>query len=1156
MDLLQQVRTHWRPKANEMAKGYFPTFPKDIQTILKIVCGNNNFGYNCSNRNKELHTLSIFDPCAGEGDFLNAVTRYLKKDLASKGDNHFPYSIDAYAVELDKDRFEKIKGTHQKINASYFDVQVAGKFNVVLLNPPYNRNGGELVEWVNRTAGKVAHNGIMVLIIPEQELIQPDMQKVLNGNFTFSYAFLSEEYAKFHQVVVFLTNSSNNTTSKAINNWNPTSNIVPEAVRTTFSEHCQGNHDIVIQNYRLSGLKNVHKPLLKAKDLVSVYEECEDRLAKATSTILGATYPSNYDTNLQPVSTLRTAQAIQLAAMNSQIESVTINGKFFLAKYMVVQNVERFEDPGEGTETIVHKPSVEAFLMDESGKVVKAKDLGFDYFELNEQLSGAVLQQLTMRYKPLHEVGQDEDFLADELKNIGLKAPQREAVKALVKLYETGQRGGILRGSTGSGKTWIAKAMKYLTNSQRTIMVTEPQLVPQVAEEYENEGFAVHIIDSWETLIRLYRERPKGMYIIAYTRLRMHPKYELCISEKKTIVKDENGANEIRHAPICPSCRCEVLEKVRKGDKPKCAYCGNTLYTYVSENRRATGGFRNWIKHIEGNGTAPESKTHNKQQPYIKYLKKIKFDLAIIDEAHNAANIISNQGTAFIRLACTAKKVLAMTATITNGMAKSIYNILWGVNPGLMRQNGWDLKSSTEFQARFGAYKEVRKTDQKNRHRASERVTTSDTAGISPAVLLYTLPNVVNVDSDDFDDLPPVERKVVKCQPHLLVDECIQEIDNIIQEAKLGSDDRLAVFSTRNAAYLRVSDTFRHADDTLCLRGNILGTLKQRLIPELLEKEEKLIEIAKGCIDRGERLLVYTGNTQHIDIRAPLKKILAQYVETPGVVHLDPSSKVERIIKGVEVLPDSVAPEKIVNWFKDCTAQIVIASFHRVATGLNLSQFNNLVWFDYTSNTRLAEQGEGRIRRVNTADIHRAVFGHVRPVSYWYLTSSKVQEMQLAYTLEKRMVAKLAEGEVPDIDPNDCTSGTTSFSALMTKALNEGTFSYRDPSLLLKKMSKNENACVVTENFIRPTLPVPQRPVAIIATPPPVETEQANKSATSSNVVTMPQFYTVISVEQGKEIQIKIDLEEYNKMLAAGDLEFTLFGTYIKTTPPKTAKAA
>ena len=188
--------------------------------------------------------------------------------------------------------------------------------------------------------------------------------------------------------------------------------------------------------------------------------------------------------------------------------------------------------------------------------------------------------------------------------------------------------------------------------------------------------------------------------------------------------------------------------------------------------------------------------------PDIRYLKKIPFDLAIFDEAHNAANLMSNQGTAFIRLAASAKRVLCLTATVTNGMAKSLYNLLWGINPVQMREAGWDMKSATDFQARFGAYKEVRKTDERNRHRESEKVHTYDTAGISPAALVYTLPNFVNVNSEDFDDLPPVEREVIKCRPHAEVEECMRTIDKIIENAELPIEDKMPAASVRTAAFL------------------------------------------------------------------------------------------------------------------------------------------------------------------------------------------------------------------------------------------------------------------------------------------------------------------------------------------------------------------
>lgn len=1119
MELTQSVRTHYRPRANEMAKGYFPTFQKDINIIAKVLQPQISY----FRRNNPKQIISILDPCAGEGEFLSSIVRKIKRDYREESSRRSsditPCDIEGYAVELDRDRFEKIKGTAQKINSSFFDVSITGLFSIILLNPPYNKSADELVQWVKHCASLLTYSGVMVLIIPEYELVREGMQKMLNGSFRFSYAYLSEEHDRFKQVVVYLSNNMDNQKEGPFYSPFPKSNIGPDDARQKYSVMAHTDGAKYVKKLDVCTLDCENKPFIVSKDMEPVYNECAAMLNRNVAFNLDRLYPSNYDTTLQPMSTLRTAQAIQLAAMNSQIESVTINGEHYLAKYMVIQSVDQFDDPEAGTKTTVYKPTVEAFLMDKRGNVGKAKELGFDYFELNEVLSGAILKKLTKTYAPVHEIGQDEEYLADELKQIGLMVPQREAIKAVMKLFRSGRKGAGIRANTGTGKTWLAKSVKYLTEAKRTIMVTEPQLVPQMVQEYANEGFDVHVIDSWEKMKQLYRDRPKGLYLISYTRLRMHPKYELCIDERKTLVKDKNGKMSKQFVATCPSCRMEVFEKVRKGDKPKCAFCREPLYTYVPENDRPLLNYRKWIKQIEAAGTATEVKSHNKQLPYVKFLKKMRFNLAIFDEAHNAANLMSNQGTSFIRLAAASKKVLVMTATVSNGMAKSLYNLLWGINPEQMQQSGWDMKSTTGFQAKYGAYKEVRKTDEKNRHRESERVATYDTAGISPATLLYTLPNFVNVDSDDFDDLPPVEREVIKCQIHPKAEEAMQKIDKIIQNADLDQQDRLAVASTRNAAYLRISDTFRHANDELYLRDLHLGTVYRESVSELLEKEQKLVDIAQGVVDRGERLLVYTGNTQKVDMRGPLKGILER--ELSGA-------------NGVDVLPDSIAPDKLVAWFQKTTAQIVIASFNRVATGLNLSEFNNLCWYDYTSNTRLAEQGEGRIRRVNTASIHRKIFGHVRPVRYWYMTSSTVQELQLSYTLEKRMVAKLAEGEVPDIDPNECSSGCQSFSALMTKALNEGSFSYQDPSVLLKKMTKNENAKVAAENV--PTEETTQGTTEVAPQPEP----EAPKG----------KVYQVIFIVEGRERPKDLDKESYAALLDTGQIEHTLFGDYCRPKQP------
>jgi len=1150
MELTESVNTHSRIKGNELAKGFYPTFPRDVEMIKKVITI--EFGYNTNNVHEKM--VTIFDPCAGEGAFLSSMVRHAKQFATRAIAKNT--AVSSFAVELDSDRFKKIRGVDHKLNGSFFETTNSGSFDIILLNPPYNRNGGELLNWVEKAAPMVSSRGIMVLIIPEYEL-NGKMIDLLRGSFTYRYAFKSEEFKSFKQVVIFLRKGF---PGNGIDSTYRSRHVVYDNLDNRDNDLILTYAEKPSVHLKVDADRAKTKPMLQSRDLTEFYQDCEKRMDNAVTVMLDKEYPSNYDTSIQPVSTLRTAHAVQLAAMNSQIESITINGTYYLAKYMLVEKPETFnsfDDNGTETTTIVHKPTVETFLMDKTGEIKTARELGFDYLELNSQLSTILLKKLTAVYKPLHEIGQDEDYLAEELKAIGLKAPQREAVRAVMKAFAAGRKGIGIRANTGTGKTWMAKAIKYLAGAKRSIMVTEPQLVPQMVNEYENEGFKVHVIDSWEKLRELSQTRPKGLYLIAYTRLRMHP--EFVPVTIKRLVQTKEGR---KFTESCLRCSYPV-KNVSRGSKEHCPGCGDVLFTYVPENKRPPMSFKRWIGDIERNGTSIEVKSHNKQLPYIRFLKRIPFDLAIFDEAHNAANLMSNQGTAFIRLAASAKRVLCLTATVTNGMAKSLYNLLWGINPVQMREEDWSRKSSTDFQAKFGAFKEVMKTDTRNRHRESEQVKTYDTAGISPAALIYTLPNFVNVDSEDFDDLPPVEREVLKCASHDGVADCMRTIENIIDDADLPIEDLRPIASVKTAAFLRVSDTFKHSDDEIRLRGDLLGTLQRRPVDEMLEKEVELCNIVRLVDNWGERLLVYTGNTQKIDMRGPLKRIIT--ANCPGVT--------------IDVLPNSVAPEKLVGWFEKTTARVVIASYHRVATGLNLSQFNNLAWYDYTDNTRRAEQGEGRIRRVNTADIHRRMYGEVRPCRYWYLTSSPIQEAQLAYTLEKRMIAKLAEGETPDIDPAECTSGNQSFSALITKALREGNIDYQDPSALLKKMTRSDNAKVRSENMVvSPALAAPV-PLAVVQTPlsmpiPQISTQASQEVGTTShdtgltsqgtipapattNVIPFPvpgtslsythSSFDVIVIENGAEVVKQFPGDAYAEYLAEGMLEVTLFGTYLAT---------
>src|ERR1035441_9716741 len=121
-----------------------------------------------------------------------------------------------------------------------------------------------------------------------------------------------------------------------------------------------------------------------------------------------------------------------------------------------------------------------------------------------------------------------------------------------------------------------------------------------MVNEYENEGFDVHVIDSWEKLRELSQTRPKGLYLIPYTRLRMHP--EFVPVTIKRLVQTKEGR---KYTDSCLNCTYPV-KSISRGCKEHCPRCGDTLFTYIPENKRPPMSYRRWIGDIERNGTSIE----------------------------------------------------------------------------------------------------------------------------------------------------------------------------------------------------------------------------------------------------------------------------------------------------------------------------------------------------------------------------------------------------------------------------------------------------------------------------------------------------------------------------------------------------------------------
>ncbi|SHF15590.1 hypothetical protein SAMN02745133_01949 [Desulforamulus putei DSM 12395] len=171
--------------------GYYPTPEKELELILKKI---NAAG-----------TVTVLDPCAGEGLALNQIVENLK----GKGSN-----VEPYAVELESSRAEKARelfGRERVIKGGYEGLRMTNDcVSLLFLNPPYDERFGKRVEEIffrDLTApGKyLVDGGLVVLIIPQYVL--KDIARLAEArldNVTV-YRFTDENYPVYNQVVLFGT---------------------------------------------------------------------------------------------------------------------------------------------------------------------------------------------------------------------------------------------------------------------------------------------------------------------------------------------------------------------------------------------------------------------------------------------------------------------------------------------------------------------------------------------------------------------------------------------------------------------------------------------------------------------------------------------------------------------------------------------------------------------------------------------------------------------------------------------------------------------------------------------------------------------------------------------------------------------------------------
>jgi superfamily II DNA or RNA helicase len=339
------------------------------------------------------------------------------------------------------------------------------------------------------------------------------------------------------------------------------------------------------------------------------------------------------------------------------------------------------------------------------------------------------------------------------------------------------------------------------------------------------------------------------------------------------------------------------------------------------------------------------------------------FDYAICDEIHQLAGDTA-QGNALGTLASCTDKIVGLTGTLLGGYADDIFNTLYRLEAGRMKEHGyeWGSPGRVGFQQDYGVLETVTRVEPAENacSKAKTTVAVRRRPGASPllfGVFLMQLCAFVFLE-DISSELPPYEESFVSVpmdEPMRIAYQALEEdIRNALKEHK---GNRSVLSNMLNTLLL-------YPDHPYGL-GTIYGT---EFDPELgrkvkfviaetedlpqdkpYAKERKLIEEIKTELAEGRRCQVFAVYTQKRDVTARLEELLTK----EGI--------------RVAVLRSAVATDKREAWYARKLkegVQVVIAHPKLVETGLDLLDFPTIIFYESGYSLHTLRQAARRSWRI------------------------------------------------------------------------------------------------------------------------------------------------------------------------------------------------
>ena len=430
-----------------------------------------------------------------------------------------------------------------------------------------------------------------------------------------------------------------------------------------------------------------------------------------------------------------------------------------------------------------------------------------------------------------------------------------------------------LSAEMGIGKTpittWIINSyFKEKNKSNYSVLIVAPAItLTQWKSEIQScikEKCDIHIIRTTDDFIHVYKKEVERstFYIVGKETFKLDSKKTPAVHYKKIeFTYDEVIGYRTYHKKargvfaVCPICgkpikntlvnkKTTFLTKEDFSDsKPKksnykCSECGAVLWQNTYDKTKKTS----LINYLE--------------------VKKIDFNLVVVDEAHEGNKSSSIIGNATKTILRNSKKCILLSGTMNNGYASSLHNILMAIVPRKLKQD--ECLNVRNFILKYGTLKaSLNDDDAKYMSRGKIELPESrfsEAEGINPVVFTrYLAENFIFATLKDLEkDLPKVDTYYVPLKQQ---SDVVFNANSLISQIKT-IDPFMYKFYEDSVVKHYINNPYDWTDIEITKKDQTfyahpINIKEYRKSP----KEEKVVEICKKEKEEGRKCWIYTDFT-------------------------------------------------------------------------------------------------------------------------------------------------------------------------------------------------------------------------------------------------------------------------------------------------------